>query len=309
MPAYGHAGTYSFVPTEWSNELLTQFDPLLVWGSPLVSNRDYEGDIANQGDRVMVNGLVRPNVGKYTDVGGKYTDVGGMTIEDLKTVEQHVDISEADYVAFYVRNIEQIQVAGALSAPATQESIKALANTADMFIGTTVAASATAVPQVDVSGVTSNTAKGEALLEAIFDMMEKLDTAKVPHGRYVVVSPKAKRYLLRAPDVANAAALGAGGATTNGVVASLAGFTVVSTTAMPAGSDIIAGHRVFTTFASQFTNFRSQPVEKFRRDQIDALHLYGARVLSFPGGKQPTRPDVAVKDSEGLLKAAVKWTA
>ncbi len=301
MPDYAHEGTYSWVPTEWSNELLTQFDPLLVWASPLVCNRDYEGDISEKGDRVVVNGLIRPSVGKYTD-----TD--GMTIEDLQTVEQFVDVSEADYVAFYVRDIEKVQVSGALTAPATQESIKSLANETDTFVGAKVAGSATAMPQVDVSGIAKSQDKGEALLEAVFDMMERLDTAKVPGGRYAVVSPKVKRYLLRAPDVANAAALGEGGATAHGVVASLAGFTVVSTTAMPAGVEILAGHRAFTTFASQFTNFRSQPVEKYRRNQVDALHLYGARVLSFPGGAQPVTPDVAVLNSEGLLKAAVKWS-
>ncbi|GAA3191817.1 hypothetical protein [Nonomuraea roseoviolacea] len=301
IPAYAHAGTHTFVPTEWSNELLTQFDPLLVWASPLVVNHDYEGHITAQGDRVVINGLIRPNVGKYSDV-------AGMTIEDLKTVEQYLDISQADYVAFYVRDIETVQVAGALASPASLESIRALAASTDTFVGSTIAASATALPQVDVSGLAASVGKGEALLEAIFDMMEKLDTGKVPADRYVVVSPKAKRYLLRAPDIANAAALGEAGATANGVVARLAGFTVVSTTAMPTGVDILAGHRTYTTFASQFTNFRSQPVEKFRRDQIDALHLYGARVLSFPGGKQPTKPDVPVTDSEGLIKAAVKWT-
>ncbi|MFD1547179.1 hypothetical protein [Nonomuraea guangzhouensis] len=302
IPAYAHAGTHAFVPTEWSSELLTQFDPLLVWASPLVVNTDYEGDITAQGDRMVVNGLIRPNVGRYDDV-------AGMTIEDLKTVEQYVDISEADYVAFYVRNIETVQVAGALAAPAALESIRALAASTDAFVGATIAASATSLPQVNVSAQADSRDKGEALLEAIFDMMEKLDTGKVPDGRYVVVGPKAKRYLMRAPDVANAAALGEAGATANGVVARLAGFTLLSTTAMPTGVDILAGQRSFTTFASQFTDFRSQPVEKYRRDQIDALHLYGARVLSFPGGKQPTAPNVAVKDSEGLVKAAVKWAA
>ncbi|MFI6174990.1 hypothetical protein ACIA8R_05575 [Nonomuraea sp. NPDC051191] len=300
MPAYAHDGTYSFVPTEWSNELLTQFDPLLVWASPLVANRQYEGNVSDKGDRVVVNGIIRPNVGKYTHA-------DGMTIQHLATVEQYLDITEAEYVAFYVHNIEQVQVEGALAAPATQESIKALATATDTFVGRTVAASATAMPQVDVSGISKSYDKGEALLEAVFDAMERLDTANVPGGRYVVVSPKVKRYLLRAPDIANAAALGQGGATANGVVARLAGFTVVSTTAMPTGVDILAGHQSFTTFASQFTSFRQQPVEKFRTTQIDALHLYGARVLSFPGGAQPTKPDAAVKDSEGLLKAAVKW--
>ncbi|MEU1390698.1 MULTISPECIES: hypothetical protein [unclassified Nonomuraea] len=302
IPPYAHAGTHTFVPTEWSSELLTQFDPLLVWASPLVVNTDYEGDITAQGDRMVVNGLIRPNVGKYNDV-------AGMTIEDLKTVEQYVDITEADYVAFYVRNIETVQVAGALAAPATLESIRALAASTDTFVGVTIAASASSLPQVDVSGLSGSVAKGETLLEAIFDMMEKLDGSDVPAGRYVVVSPTAKRYLMRAPDVANAAALGEAGATANGVVARLAGFTLLSTTAMPNGVDILAGHKSFTTYASQFTDFRSQPVEKYRRDQIDALHLYGARVLSFPGGKQPTAPNVAVQNSEGLVKAAVKWAA
>ncbi|NRQ30514.1 hypothetical protein HII36_01465 [Nonomuraea sp. NN258] len=300
MPAYAHDGTYSWVPTDWSNELLTQFDPLLVWASPLVCNREYEGNIADKGDRVVINGLIRPNVGKYTDA-------AGMTIEDLKTVEQYVDITEADYIAFYVRDIETVQVAGALAAPATQESIKALATETDTFVGAKVAASATAMPQVDVSTITKSYDKGEALLEAVFDMMERLDTSDVPGGRFVVVSPKVKRFLLRAPDIANAAALGEGQATANGVVARLAGFTVVSTTAMPAGVDILAGHQAFTTFASQFTSFREQKVEKFRRNQIDALHLYGARVLSFPGGAQPVTPEAAVVNSEGLLKAAVTW--
>ncbi|MCP2350477.1 hypothetical protein [Nonomuraea roseoviolacea] len=265
-------------------------------------NTDYEGDITAQGDRMVVNGLIRPNVGKYNDV-------AGMTIEDLKTVEQYLDITEADYVAFYVRNIETVQVAGALAAPATLESIRALATSTDTFVGATIAASASSLPQVNVSGLPTSVAKGEALLEAIFDMMEKLDGSDVPAGRYVVVSPTAKRYLMRAPDVANAAALGEAGATANGVIAHLAGFTLLSTTAMPTGVDILAGHKAFTTYASQFTDFRSQPVEKYRRDQIDALHLYGARVLSFPGGKQPTAPNVAVQNSEGLVKAAVKWTA
>ncbi|MFC7646116.1 hypothetical protein ACFQX6_40160 [Streptosporangium lutulentum] len=163
----------------------------------------------------MVNGIIRPSVGKYEDT-------VGMTIEDLKTVEQHVDITEADYVAFYVRDIERVQVAGVLGAPATQESIQALVNETDTFVGAKIAASATSAAQVDVSTLTASRDKGEALLETIFDMMEKLDTANVADGRYVVVSPKVKRYLLRAPDIANAAALGEGQATANGVVARLA---------------------------------------------------------------------------------------
>lgn len=302
-PNYANDGTNSFVPTVWSAELLQQFDPNLVWASRYVCNNRYTGEIEGKGDRVVINGLNRPTVGTY--------DAStGMTIEHLETVEQHLNITEADYVAFYVDDIERVQAAGALADPATQATIAGLANTADEFVGGIISASASSIPQIDVSELTTSQAKGEALLEGIFDMMEKLDTNKIPaNGRYVVVSPKVKRFLLRASDVANAASLGQNGATANGVVAKLAGFTVMSTTAMPADVDIVAGHPAFTTFASVFTNFRMQPVEKFRANQIDCLHLYGARVLSFPGGAQPANADAAVTNSEGLVKTSVTWTA
>ncbi|MEU8175696.1 hypothetical protein AB0C14_22695 [Microbispora hainanensis] len=289
------------MPTVWSAELLQKFDPNLVWASRYVCSRNYEGDIRAKGDMVVINGLNRPTVGKYDDA-------DGMTIESLETVEQHLNITEADYVAFYVKDIERVQAAGALAEPATQEAISGLALEADAFVGSVIAASASTISAIDVSELTTSQAKGEALLEGVFDMMEKLDTNKVPaNGRYVVVSPKVKRFLLRASDIANAASLGQDGATANGVIAKVAGFTVLSTTAMPTGVDILAGHPAFTTFASQFTDFRIQPVEKFRADQIDCLHLYGARVLSFPGGAQPATPDAAVANSEGLVKTSVTW--
>lgn len=303
-PVYSNAGTATFVPSIWSSALLTQFDPNLVWASRLVCNRDYDGDIRQQGNQVIINELNRPSVGSYNDT-------TGMVVEKLVTVAQNLNISQADYVAFYVTDIERQQAAAVLDEPATVQAIAGLAAKADTFVGGVIAASAKAfaAQPIDVTNTAAATAalKGGVLLEAIFDMMMTLDTNKVPGGRYVVVSPQVKRYLLRAPEIANAAAFGQDGATANGVVASLAGFTVLSTTAMPAGVDILAGHSAFTTFASQFTDFRLQPVEKFRSDQIDALHLYGSRVLSFPGGAQPASADAAVVNSEGLIKSAVKY--
>ncbi|MEU8403184.1 hypothetical protein AB0C28_49095 [Nonomuraea sp. NPDC048892] len=284
----------------WSDELLRQFDPNLVWASRFVCNNAYDGVIREMGDQVVINGLTRPTVGAYNAT-------TGMTVENLETVAQNLRISQADYVAFYVTDIDRHQTAGVLSEPATQETIAGIAFSADTFVSGVISASASTIPAIDVSGLTTSAAKGEALLEGIFDMMEDLDTNKVPGGRYVIVSPKVKRHLLRASDIANASILGQGDATANGVVASLAGFTVLSTTAMPTGVDIFAGHPAFTTFASQFTGFRTQPSEKFRADQIDCLHLYGARVLSFPGGAQPANADAVVLNSEGLIKTSVVW--
>ncbi|MFC6880165.1 MULTISPECIES: P22 phage major capsid protein family protein [Actinomadura] len=306
-PVYTNDGTSTFIPEIWNAELVVGLDAQLVFASPLVANRDYEGDIQAQGDTVAINAMIAPEVGRYDDT-------KGMDIQDLKTIAQKLLISEADYVAFFVRDIERAQAAGALDSPAIKRAILSLAKSVDTFVGGVIATSATAyAPALDLSKVTAPVEKGEALLEAIFDAMEQLDSTDAPpDGRYVVVSPKAKRYLVRAEAVANASAYGEDGATKNGVIARLAGFTILTTTNMPAGMDFVAGQREFTTFAQQFLGFRDQPVEKFRRDQIDALNVYGAKVVRFPELDTVTADGKSFdesKPSKGLIKAAVKWAA
>jgi hypothetical protein len=306
-PNYTNDGTSPYVPAVWNEALLEELDPQLVFASALVCNRNYEGDIKGQGDTVVINGIVSPEVGPYNDT-------TGMTISQLKTVRQDLKITEADYVAYFVGDIENVQAAGALQSPAMKRATMGLAKSVDTFVGGVIAAGATALPAVDVSKSTLKAPeKGEILLEAIFDAMEQLDSADVsPVGRYAIVSPKVKRFLLRTPDVANAAAFGKTGATENGVIARLGGFTILTTTHMPAGVDIIAGQRDFTTYANQFQGFREQPVEKFRRNQIDGLNVYGAKVVRFPELdelKADGKTFDETKPSKGLVKAAVKFAA
>jgi hypothetical protein len=299
---YTNAGTDLFVPEIWHAELLGALEPQLVFASPMVANRDFDGDVQNQGDLVHINALISPTIGKYSD-----TD--GMTIEQLQTVKQDLPISEADYFALYVGDIETVQVAGALSSPATRDAMTQLAKSADTFMGGVAAAKATA-DTLDLSTVTAPKDKGEALLEQIFDGMLALDTKNVASGgRWAIVSPQVKRYLVRADAVANAADFGQAGATANGFVARVAGFTILSTTHMPSGVDVMVGHPDFLTFASQFQGLRHQPVEKFRRTQIDGLHVYGGKVTRYPG--LDTVASGAFNEtlaSPGLIKTAVTWT-
>lgn len=299
---YQHAGTLTFVPEAWASSLLTQFDPLLVWASRLVSNRDYEGEIRNKGDVVHVNSLIRPTVGEYSLP-------AGMTAQRPETVDQEIPISEADYIQLLIEDAERVQLAtGDFSSPINRQMVRALATKADAFMGNVIASSATALPNImPVSGGIP-----ASLYGAILDMMLELDEADVPEAsRYVVVSPKVKRHLIEYPAIANAAAYGESGVTANGVVARLAGFTVASTTAMPTGVDVMAGHPDFATFASQFNEFREGMSEKYRADFVDSLHVYGGRVLRYPGmdTKKADNTWDESKPTKGILKAAVEWPA
>ncbi|MFJ5120660.1 hypothetical protein [Kitasatospora sp. NPDC088548] len=296
--AYQNPSTHSFVPEVWDSTLLTQYDPLLVWASKLVANRKYEGDIRSKGDVVSINSLATPTVGDY-----KLPD--GMTAQRPETVEQKLTITEAKYLQLLVEDIERVQAAGAMESPINQQMIRALAREADAFMGRVIAAGATAMPNIKPGAGSIP----QALYSGVLDMMLALDGNDIPGGRYVVISPKVKRYLVEHPAIANAGAYGEAGVTANGVVARLAGFTILSTTAMPAGVDIVAGHSDFSTYASQFTGFRSGPSERYRADYVDNLHLYGGKIVRYPG-LDTTKSDHTfdeTKPTKGIVKAAVEW--
>ncbi|MFI2619354.1 hypothetical protein [Streptomyces sp. NPDC018584] len=296
--AYQNPATHTFVPELWDAELLTQFDPLLVWAAPFVANNDYEGTIQKMGDVVHINSLMRPTVGDYTIA-------EGMTAQRPETVDQKLPITEAKYLQVLIETVEQYQAAGGMNSPINQQMIRALAREADTFMGNVIAKAATELPKIKA---TAGNAPA-AMYGAILDMMLALDENDVPAGRFVVVSPRVKRYLVEHPAVANAAAYGEGGVTANGVVARLGGFTVASTTAMPKDVDIVAGHKAFATFASQFTGFREGQSEKFRADYIDTLHLYGGKIVRYPelDAKKADNTFDESKPTKGIVKATVEW--
>ncbi|WP_431041414.1 hypothetical protein ACQUSR_05610 [Streptomyces sp. P1-3] len=298
--AYQNQSSHTFVPERWDADLLVQFDPLLVWAATLVSNRKYEGEIRQKGDVVHINSLLRPSIGDY-----KLPE--GMTAQRPETVDQKLPITEAKYLQVLVEDAERTQLAGGLDSPINQQMIRALAREADTFMGDIIAKGATALPAIKVTAQNA----AQAFYSAILDMMLALDDNDIPGGRYVVVSPKVKRYLVEHPAIANAGAYGEGGVTANGVVARLAGFTVASTTAMPTGVDIVAGHSEFATYASQFTGFREGQSEKYRADYIDTLHLYGGKIVRYPEldtQKADSTFDES-KPTKGIVKAAVEWPA
>ncbi|WP_370419564.1 hypothetical protein AB8O64_14600 [Streptomyces sp. QH1-20] len=298
--SYQNPATHTFVPELWDAQLLTQFDPLLVWASPIVSNNKYEGEIRKKGDVVHINSLLRPSVGDY-----KLPE--GMTAQRPETVDQKLPITKAKYLQVLVEDAERIQLASGLDSPINQQMIRSLAREADTFMGGIIAKSATALPTVKVTPEIAP----QALYSAILDMMLALDGNDIPDGRYVVVSPRVKRHLIEHPAIANSAAYGETGVTANGVVARLAGFTVLSTTAMPKGVDIVAGHKEFATYASQFSGFREGQSENYRADYIDTLHLYGGKIVRCPelDTKLPDNTFDESKPSKGILKAAVEWAA
>ena len=59
----------NFMPAVWSKVILASLQKKLVYGSPMVVNSDYEGEISGPGNTVHITQFGDPTVSDYTPGG------------------------------------------------------------------------------------------------------------------------------------------------------------------------------------------------------------------------------------------------
>ena len=270
----------TFVPEVWSKLLLASLKKNLVYGSPLVTNRDYEGDIAEAGDTVTINSISRPTIGTY---------VRGSTVivpEQLTTAERKLIVTEAKYFAFEVDDVDARQAAGSLIEPAIVEAGYGLRDVADQFIAGLYTGVAAANDLGTVSVVAATPV--DAYDDVLVPLKVLLDEASVPtEARYVVIPPWFHGRLLRDDRFVRADASGSTEALRNGLVGRAAGFDVLvsNNTPNPTGDDnvVMAGYPGAITYAEQINKMEAyRPPDSFS-DAVKGLHLYGAKLVRPDG--------------------------
>lgn len=270
--------TTNFIPEVWSAQLLTSLKKSLVFGSPAVVNRDYEGEIAQAGDTVKITSISRPTVATYTK--GSTT----ITPETLTDSQRSLVITECKYFAFEVDDVDMRQAknGGALMAGAAQEAAYALADTADQYLASlfeSYVASANVI-----STTTINTA--DLADSYLLSLAGLLNEANVPMtGRYVIV-PSWYHVLLESK-LSNVSTAGTDSALRSGQVGQLHGFTVLmsNNVTLVTGDDyrICAGYPGAITFADQINKVEAYRPQDAFSDALKGLHLYGAKVTRPTG--------------------------
>jgi len=225
-------------------------------------NKDYEGEIRQQGDTVHINNLSPITIRTYT----AGTDI---TVEDLATTDVDLEITEADYYAFKLEDIDAAQAAGELIDVAMGRAAYGLADDADAYIIGTMASEGTAVETV-ASMTTSN------IYSSIVKIRTKLDKANVPTtGRWLLVDPDAYALLLQDTRFINGSEMGAE-RYTNGYVGKVAGFDVYMSNNIV--KKMIGGVAEAVTYAEQITKTEAYRPEGGFQDAVKGLHVYGAKV-------------------------------
>lgn len=265
-----------FRPMIWAGLLLAATETKLVYGSPAVVNRDYEGEIQDAGDVVKITSISDPTVGTYTP------NSTVITPEELTDAQRNLTIDQMKYFAYKVDDVDKAQAKGNVMPQATARGGYQFAKTADSFVAGLYTGADSANQLGTVSVTTGALAYTQLRLLAL-----KLDEADVPEDqRYVVARPWFWSLLLEETKFIDAAARGDGGQTMRtgwvGHVPTL-GFDCYKSNQAPlvTGDDYVvqAGVPQAVTFAQQIHKLEAYRPESSFSDAVKGLHVYGGKLV------------------------------
>jgi hypothetical protein len=293
----------NFIPSVWAGSILRALDTLLVYAQPAIINRDYEGDVAAQGDSVRINQIGDVTVNTYS----KNADMNAP--EALTDAQLVLKIDQAKYFNFQIDNIDRRQASVDQMDEAARRAAYGLRKAIDGYVGSLYTdISATNQIGSDASPITGTwNAAGTMAYDRLVDLAVMLDNQDVPEdGRFCVVPPWFEAYLLKdsrfvgfgtvAQD--NRLASGSlggrssgnpasqpnnGGGTAMAPVGRAAGFDVYKSNNVPNTTatkyKIIGGHPMAWSFVQQILDTRAYEPERRFADALKGLAVYGAKVV------------------------------
>ena len=264
----------NFIPEVWSAELLVALEKSLVYASPGVVNRDYEGEIAQSGDTVHITSLADPTVDDYT----VHTDI---TVEDVDDATAALIIDQSKYFAFEVDDVEKRQAKGTVLTEQARKAAYKLRDVADQFVAAQMAADVDAGNEVSEASYAF-----DEVYDLLVDLAVLLDESDVPsEGRFAIVTPAIHGALLKDSRFIAAGDSAGSVVRANGRVGEAAGFSIRKSNNAPdgpgagAGKLLIAGSDMATTYAEQIASTEAVRMEKRFADMVKGLHLYGGKVV------------------------------
>lgn len=301
-PSY--SGT--FIPTLWSGKLAEKFYAASTYAD--CANTDWEGDIKNMGDTVVINVIPTITVSAYT-VGEtlSYEVPTGSTIDLL--------INQGFYFAVQVSDVLEYQSKPNLMDMFTNDAAMQMKikTDAEAWLGTfnqgdAANYGATAGVISAAYNLGTDTApvvlSSTNVLQTINAMGSVLDEQNVPEtDRWLVITPYDRQVLMSSP-LAQAQFMGdAKSIQRNGLIGQIDRFTVYVSNLTPIGKAgytwgassstvetgavkrhaMIAGHKSALSFASQINKVENLPNPNDFGQLVRGLNVYGRTVTQAHG--------------------------
>ncbi|MBQ9805937.1 MAG: P22 coat protein - protein 5 domain protein [Clostridia bacterium] len=258
----------NFIPTVWSENLYRALDKQYI--AVANCNREYEGDIREQGNTVKICGLGAITVSGYTK------NVNMKAPETLSDSARDLVIDQAKYFNFQIDDVDRVQSSPRLMDLAMKNAANALANDADSYI----------FGLYEQAGVkmSATAATKDTIVDTLIAARTRLHMNNVadPSDIVIEVSPEVAELILKskiALSTDNTDTLEAG------CIGNIAGCKVfVSNNIVKSGSDTLV-HQCFIrskraiAFAEQLSEIDAYRPELRFADAVKGLHLYGAKVV------------------------------
>lgn len=286
----------SFIPQIWSGKLNVKFYATTVFGE--IANTNYEGDIKNLGDTVIINNIPDITITDY--------QVGQTLAYQVPAPNKiQLNISKAKYFGVNVSDVIAYQSQPKLMDMFTGDAGKQMAIAIDTDIlkfsvdtadttnkGATAGAKSAGfnlgTPIVPITLTVSN------IVQLITSMASCLDENNVPDtDRFLLITPYMRNLLMNSP--LNQAYLTGDPESVlrNGKIGRIDRFTVYVSNLLPVGPAgflydgttvsasailrkcMVAGHTTAITFASQITKVESMPNPQDFGQLVRGLNIYG----------------------------------
>ena len=257
----------NFIPTIWSENLLTSLDKRYIGVANC--NRDYEGDIKSRGSSVKICGVGAISIGSYE----KDTDMS--TPQDLSDTVAELVIDQAKFFNFQVDDIDRTQCSPKLLDAAMKNAAMALADEADRYI-------------YSLHDEASKNVSGDLGSDKIVDIILKsreylyMHGVSDPNDIVIEITPVVATQLIKE----HAEMLSYNNdIISSGCIGSIAGCKVFVSNNVEIEDGPVQIHHCYMrskraiAFAEQLSEIEAYRPEKRFADAVKGLHLYGAKVV------------------------------
>jgi hypothetical protein len=282
-----YSGT--FIPEIWSGNLLVKFYAATVLAA--ISNTDYEGEIKDVGDKVIIRQVPDITIRDYAK--GQ-----SLIIQRPEAANVELEIDKAKYFNMICDDIDKHQSDIALMDKWSDDAGQQMKITVDTGVLADVYADAHASNKGTTAGVISGDinlgASGSPLAVTKVDILDLivntglcLDEQNVPETERWFVIPSWMAALIKLSDLKDASMTGDAKSTLrNGRLGMIDRFTLYASNLLTSATDgaftafhSIAGQRHGISFAAQMTKMESLRSESTFGNLVRGLNVYGYKVL------------------------------
>lgn len=259
----------AFIPEIWSqklNNMLTKNCVMLQ-----CVNRNYEGEIKNQGDTVKIITPAAVSISTVTD--------SAITYNELNPTETDLVIDQKKFFAFKIGDVAKAQANQDIMEAHLQNAKSAIETVQDSYLlGQHAFVDSNNLVGTEAAPITLAT---DTIYKEFVNLALRLknsDAVSNNQKPWVVINPTVESYLLQSTEFISAYNV-ADETLREGAIGRIAGMDVLVSTNLTATNGkfyVLAGTNEAITFASQLSKIESLRDKDSFSDLVRGLYLYGA---------------------------------